>query len=515
MPTAAAIADRIARLPLWAATALAAPAGALGVLAMAPYGLWWLLIPSLTLLVWLVEGARTDGRAFLVGWAFAFGFHLFGLTWIAHAFRVEADLYAWMIPFVVTGLPAGLALFAGLGVLVYRWIRPAGPWRFLGFAAAWTAAEWLRGHLLTGFPWNLAAYAWVDVPAIQQAAAVVGIYGLTLVTVAAATAPAALLPAAPGGSPKRAMIPIGAMAALVALIWAGGERRLDGSQVADVPGVVLRIVQPSIPQELKWQPEHRAAVFGEHLKLTGAPGADAVTHAIWPEAAPPFLLDEVPDALAAIADFAPPGGVLTGSPRRSDGAYYNSAFLVDAAGTARLLYDKHHLVPFGEYVPLRDLLPLDTLVAQRGGFESGPGPLTVRVPGLPPVSILICYEAIFPGAVTPRGERPGWLLNLTNDAWFGNGYGPHQHFAIVRMRAVEEGLPLLRAANTGISAVIDPYGRVLETLELGRVGVLDTTLPEALPPTLYARFGDGGAAGLVLLAFAAGLAGRRRGRERD
>lgn len=510
MPPVDALADRIRRLPLWAAIVLAIPAGALGVLAMAPYGHWWVLVPSFTVLVWLVEGARSDGRAFLVGWAFAFGFHLFGLTWVAHAFRVEADLYAWMIPIVVTGLPAGLALFAGLAAIAYRRLRSAGAWRILGFAAMWTAAEWLRGHVLTGFPWNLAAYAWVDVPGVQQAAAFVGSYGLTLLTVAAAAAPAVLLPAIPGVPRGRPAIPIAAMAALVALIWAGGEMRLGRGAVADVPGVTLRIVQPSIPQELKWRPEHRAAIFAEHLRLTAAPGADAITHAIWPEAAPPFLLDEVPEALAAIAEIAPPGGVLTGSPRRDGDAYFNSAFLVDSDGRADLLYDKHHLVPFGEYVPLRDLLPLDTLVAQRGGFESGPGPRTVQVPGLPPVSILICYEVIFPGAAAARGERPGWLLNLTNDAWFGDGYGPRQHFAIARMRAVEGGLPLVRAANTGISAVIDPYGRVLETLSLGRVDVLDTALPEALPPTLYARLGDWTTLGLIVLALAISLVGRRR-----
>ena len=275
-----------------------------------------------------------------------------------------------------------------------------------------------------------------------------------------------------------------------------------------VPGVRLRLVQANIPQRQKWQPQLRAGHLQRHIALSRQASANPPTHVIWPEAAVPFFLanDEVVRAAAATA--VPRGGVLiTGSPRRSsdngDGRFWNAAHAITGDGQIVASYDKAHLVPFGEYVPLRGVLPIDKLVPGQGDFTPGAGRQTIAIPGLPPVSPLICYEAIFPGAAARSDDRPGWLLNLTNDAWFGTFAGPQQHFAIASARAVEEGLPLVRAANTGISAIIDPYGRPVATLGLGMEGVIDSGLPRALEnSTPYARWGNlipGGLLAIVAL----------------
>jgi apolipoprotein N-acyltransferase len=283
--------------------------------------------------------------------------------------------------------------------------------------------------------------------------------------------------------------------------------------------VRLRIVQANIPQRQKWIPELRAGHLQRQRAMSrqSSPNSSArpPTHVIWPETAAPFFLSDNDAARGAAAVAAPSGGALiTGAPRRGDGNFWNAAHVITGDGRIVASYDKAHLVPFGEYVPLRGILPLDKVVPGQGDFSAGAGRQTLAVPGLPPVSPLICYEAIFPGAVARRDARPGWLLNLTNDAWFGTFAGPQQHFAIAATRAVEEGLPLVRAANTGISAVVDPYGRPVAMLGLGVEGVIDSGLPRALPTlTPYARSGNVVPAGLLgliaLLVVALRVCGRR------
>jgi apolipoprotein N-acyltransferase len=278
-----------------------------------------------------------------------------------------------------------------------------------------------------------------------------------------------------------------------------GAARLAGADSGTVPGVVLRLVQPNIPQAEKGDSDLWLDQFALYLEMSAAPGAAAVTHVIWPETAVPYFLDRDANARRAVAAVAPPGGaVITGAPRVSgtgdDVRYWNSLQAVTAEGVVAASYDKAHLVPFGEYVPLRDILPIDKVTPGQIDFSAGPGPRTLDLPGVPPVSPLICYEAIFPGAVVAGnadGQRPAWLLNVTNDAWYGQTAGPHQHFAIAQTRAVEEGLPLVRVATTGISGVVDPYGRITARLELGQRDLVDTTLPVALSsPPPYARLGD-------------------------
>jgi apolipoprotein N-acyltransferase len=485
--TVAPIAAGLGGLAGWRRALAGFLLGAAGAAALPPVHALPLLIAAFTGLLWLIDGAGGGRRAFWDGWWFGFGFHVPGLYWIANALLVDGTRFLWMLPFSLAGLPAVLAVYAGLvGWAVHR-LRTAGAARVLALAALWTLAEWLRGVLFTGFPWNLVGYAWTVSDAVLQVTALAGIHGLGFLTVWVAAMPALLAGRASRGPRARRWV---ALAALVlALVWMGGAVRLATAAAETVPGVMLRIVQAGIAQHHKWQPELRLAHFRRHLELSAQPGPARVTHVIWPETAAPYFLAEEPDALAAIGRIVPAGGLaILGAPRleRGPGAavrLWNSLQVVDGAGAIVATYDKAHLVPFGEYVPLRAILPIDKVAFGMTDFSAGPGPLTLPLPGLPPMGPLICYEAIFPAAVVGPGRRPAWLVNVTNDAWYGNSSGPYQHFAMARVRAVEEGLPLVRAANTGISGVIDAYGRITARLDLGQSGVLDTPLPAALTPT--------------------------------
>lgn len=521
-----AIAAKLGRLTGWRRLLVAALLGCLAAFAMPPADLWAAFIVAMTAMVWLLDGASAGGvsrgralrRAFGVGWAFGFGYFLVGLVWVAEAFLVDADQFAWMIPFAVTALPAGLAVFWGAGTALAMLSWRPGPGRIFALAAALAATEWLRGHIFTGFPWNAPGYAVAGLAPLSQLAALVGVYGLSLFVVLVAATPA-LLADRPARAVPRISVVVAAML-LVAAGWAFGDRRLAGARDGDAGAPMLRIVQPSIPQRDKWKPELRAEIFARYLALSNKPTAQApgglrdIDVLIWPESAIPFLLEERPDALRAVASLLPDGTVLiTGAIRReatgtavdARSRLYNSVLVLDDAASVRGRYDKWHLVPFGEYLPFeRWLEPLGfrQLVTVPLSFSFGEGPETLEVDGLPPVGPLICYEAIFPGRVADPGRRPGWLLNVTNDAWFGTSMGPYQHFAQARFRAIEEGLALVRAANTGISGIVDPYGRVERRLGLNQTGVIDGPLPRALEPTVYSRIGDWGLLALVIAAWA-------------
>ncbi|ALA17329.1 MULTISPECIES: apolipoprotein N-acyltransferase [Chelatococcus] len=526
----------------WRRRLTAFAAGALAALAMPPFGLWPILFISLPLAVWLIDGAggRTPTRTVLaaaaIGWWFGFGYFLAGLWWLGAAFLVEADEFAWALPLGVLGLPAGLAFFYALGFGLARLIWSPGPARILAFAAGLAVAEWLRGHILTGFPWNSLGMALGQQQHLAQVASLVGLYGLTVLAAAILAAPATL--ADDGGRWRRAGPSVAGLVILAAM--AGyGLWRVPTAPSPTVPGVALRIMQPNLPQDAKFRPDNREAILNRYLALSdngpaaqgagvtpagAARGMDGVTHLVWPESAFPFLLARDPDALGAIAALLPPGAVLvTGAARAMEPLpgetslrFFNAVQVVDDEGRITGIYDKVHLVPFGEYLPLDGLLRrlgLRQFVHAPGGFEAGRERTVLPVPGLPPVAALICYEAIFPGAVLPQdGTRPGVLLNVTNDAWFGETPGPYQHMAQARLRSIEEGIPLVRAANTGISAVVDGYGRIIASLPLGTEGVLDAPLPEALSPTIYARLGDVVFWFFTLSVAAGAMTARRRGR---
>jgi apolipoprotein N-acyltransferase len=497
--TIESLALRAAALAGWRRYGLAALLGVLATLALPPIYATPLLVPAFALLLWLQDGIITGRAAFALGWWFGFGFFLTGLYWVGISMTVDIVRFGWMIPFATGGLSAGLAIFPGLAVLLLFHSRATGAGRAFALAAAWTALEWVRGHVLTGFPWNLVGYTWTVADAPIQFASVAGIYGLSLLTVAIAALPAA------GYGPKRSgrpWPPVIAALSLAVALWVGGAARLAGALSSMVPGVTLRLVQPNIAQEIKWQPERIRDNLLELVALSAGPGYEHVSDLVWPETAVPFDLASEPQLKEGLARIVPKGGLLlTGADRKAvaepavaDGShsvhFYNSFAALDETGRIVGSYDKFHLVPFGEYVPMRNVLPIDKVTPGRVDFSAGPGPRTLALPHLPPVSPLICYEAIFPDEVSESRDRPRWLLNITNDAWFGNSSGPYQHFESARLRAVEEGVPLVRVANTGISGVVDAYGRVVDRLGLGRKGVIDATLPTALPDgTVLSRHG--------------------------
>jgi len=502
------VAQGLAHLRPWLRYLYAFGLGALLTLTLAPLHIVPVLVISFTGLVWLLDGAAGDPRpsrsAFWIGWWFGFGYHLFGLYWIGFAFMVDAASFAWMIPFAVTLMPAGLALFfAAAAVLAIKMWTTDGT-RVLALVFALGLAEWLRGHILTGFPWNLPAYAWGDWPGLAQSASFLGAYGLTLVTLFVGAALAALVPrrsSKPNLTAWDLAMPLAALT-LMLVLAIGGSVRLAASERATVPGVTLRLVQPSVPQKEKWIPENRDDIVATYLTMSAAPPVDPasgkITHLIWPEAALPMFLNAHPEVRQAIGEMLAPGQhLLTGSARYDFDAdnkprFYNSVQLFSDGGEILATYDKYHLVPFGEYLPLEPVLSaigLKKLTAGAGGYTPGPGPRALPVPGAQAMMPLICYEAIFPGRM-PRPVRPAWLLNVTNDAWYGNTSGPRQHLVQSRFRAIEQGLPLIRSANTGISAVIDGYGAIWSQIDLNEIEVLDSPLPAQLSPTIYSQFGD-------------------------
>lgn len=487
---------------------LAFLAGALTTFGFAPFDFVPVLLASFTCLVWQIDAVGDAPKPFraaaAVGWWFGFGYHVAGIHWIGFAFLVDAQTHGWMIPFVAIAMPGGLALFTALFGTLARVLfdQVSGQARVAGFAVLWMVFEWLRGNILTGFPWNLAGYTWASILPVAQTASVIGIYGLSLLTVMLAASPAALTTRKDGVFVRaRAGVIAPALCfGLVVLAGLWGQARLLSATPGTVEGVRLRIVQPSIPQREKWKPENRGPIFREYLELTARQGGGGdITHVIWPESAIPFLLGRTPGALEATGRSLIPGKVLlTGAARMDEDlgspTYFNAVHMINSTGAIVDTYDKYHLVPFGEYLPFQGLmsrLGLKQLVEAAGGFNSGPGPRSFDVPGAGRVMPLICYEAIFPGRVSRGpGPRPDWLLNVTNDAWFGTTTGPRQHLAQARFRAIEEGLPLVRSANTGISAIVDAHGRIEARLGLGRSGVLEGPLPAPLAPTLYARWGD-------------------------
>jgi apolipoprotein N-acyltransferase len=522
------LADRVVLAWGWRRALIASVAGALSALGLAPFDAWPVLFLTFPVLVWLTDGAaggRLGGvpSAMIAGWWFGFGYFLAGLYWVGNAFLVDARTFGWLLPFAVVALPAGMACYTALGLGVARlmWLR--GPRRLIVLAVALTAAEWLRGVLFTGFPWNAFGYALTGPLALAQSASLVGVWGLTFVAVAVFASPAVL--ADDRNDTRRPWLPVALSAALLVAMAGYGAMRLSRTPTVFVDDVRLRIMQPNLQQDEKFNYGAKQRVMERYLDIsdrsTGpqTTGVRDVSHLIWPESAFPFVLTHEPDALAQIASLLPQGTVLiTGAVRAPELApgekltrAYNSIYAIGHDGSILSVYDKVHLVPFGEYLPFQPFLEslgLQQLTKVRGGFIPGARRRAMSVPGAPRFLPLICYEIVFPGGVVPRGERPGWMLNLTNDGWFGISSGPYQHLQQARVRAIEQGLPLVRAANTGISAVIDPLGRTVNALPLGTEGVLDASLPRRIDPTPYAQAGDG--ALVLILAGGTILVLRRR-----
>jgi apolipoprotein N-acyltransferase len=514
----------LAGLNSWQRFLLATVLGALSTLAMPPWHmvpLLWFTIPTL---LWMLNAARTRLQSALLGWGFGFGHFAVGLNWIANAFYVDAETHgAFAVPAV-----AGLCAIFGVYIAVVTLITHAVPQhrnpkitaalRAFAFALAWAVVEWVRGWLFTGFPWNPMGSVWAAWPAMIQITTVIGTLGLGLFTVAAAAAVSIF---GSGQNARSAWIAGLAPTALLVLFGVFGAMRLSGAEVTMVPGINLRLVQPNIAQADKWRPGLRDQHFMDHIRLSAMTGVERVTHVIWGEAAIAYRLDRDDVRRKLATEILPQGAMLiTGVPRDGRDAngveeIYNAMVIARADNSVAAVYDKTHLVPFGEYLPLRGLIPFRKLTEGTMDFSAGPGRTTLAVDNTPPFSPLICYEAIFSGAVTgpptADGQRPRWLLNITNDSWFGDSSGPRQHLAEARLRAAEEGLPLVRVANTGISAVIDPYGRLLGQIPLNERGILDAPLPDApADRTIFNRLGNAVPLSLIFLGILAWIGFWRR-----
>jgi apolipoprotein N-acyltransferase len=504
----------------WRRFLLAFVAGALSALSFAPYGIFPLLLLGFALLVLLIDGARAQKRplwsAAFVGWTFGFGQFLAGFYWVGYAFMVDASAHAWQIPIVEFCLPGGMALYIGAACALACWLwRPGWP-RVFVLAICYALGEWLRGHLLTGFPWNLPAYGWAASLGVLQSVALFGSYGLSLLTVLLGASLALLCEA----NVRRAWIVPAAMTALFVAFWVGGDVRLARHPTVDVPNVHLRLVQPDVPQAQKYLPRDRLRNWRRLIDLSIVKNGPQPTLIIWPEAAPPFLLAREPEALDDIALLTGRDKVLIAGAARvevnspTDYHFFNSLYIFGHGGRLLATYDKFHLVPFGEYLPLKSLfeaIGIAKVVDTPGDFVAGAGPKTFDVPGAPPVTPLICYEILFPDEIEAT-RRPGWFVNVTDDSWFGppSSSGPYQHLLTARVRAIEQGLAVARDANTGISAVIDPLGRITAILGAGKMGAIDAGLPRALPPTPYSRFGEWMFLALLLACAVAAWLGERK-----
>lgn len=495
---------------------LALLAGAGTAFAHPPFGVLIGLL-GYPLLMILSERSDTVRGAFWMGWLAGFAYFFVGCWWVAEAFFVNPE-QAWMAPFAASLLPAGLGLFWGTAAALYRRFAPIGSVRVLLFAALFCAAEWLRGHVLTGFPWNPAGATWKAGGGMSQFASVVGVYGLSLITVAATSAFAPLI----GPGLKRSRLISAGLGAL-ALISVGvfGAVRLAQSDL-QFTDTVVRLVQADVKQETKWSPETYRSIVDRYVQLTAQPtdkpGGKTPNVIVWPEGSLPASANDVfasEDARAIAAAVRPGQTLLVGlargqiDPTAPDGArYYNSLFALSGEGQAGLrvaaVYDKHRLVPFGEYLPLGSIMTsigLRSLVHMPSDFSAGPKPEPISIPGAPRAQILICYESLYPGFTPGAAGRPDWIVNASNDAWFGATSGPRQHLNLASYRAIETGLPIARATPTGISAMIDPWGRIVDgqKLEPGVMGVIDAPLPQPAGITPYGRFGDW-AFGIALLA---------------
>lgn len=494
------------------AAALALAAGLLGALGQAPFNLWWLSVPGFALILILLRRSDSPRQSALIGWAAGTGYFALTLVWIIEPFLINAARHGWMAPFALVGMSAGLALFWGLA----GWITHRLGASALACIASFAAVEVARSYVLTGFPWALPGHIWIDTPVIH-AAALFGHHGLTLLTLTAAAGLVLLL------TPARRWWGVAGLALVAAVgLWGGTVIRHDTGAAQPIPAdrPIIRMVQPNAPQHLKWDRDAIPFFFQRQVDYTAAPTdipdrprPDLI---LWAETALSVLLENAEPELTAIAAAADGVPVVLGIQRFVGQRTYNSALYLDQGGVIRAIYDKHRLVPFGEYMPFGEVMArfgIHGMAASRGGgFSVGPGARLMGLGALGQALPLICYEAVFPEVIHAAPARPDFLMQITNDAWFGEFSGPYQHLAQARLRAVEQGLPMVRVANTGVSAMIDPLGRITASLPLNTAGWLDAALPAPLPPTLYARTGEGPVLALIaaLLMIAAGLRLHRR-----
>ncbi|MDY8107845.1 apolipoprotein N-acyltransferase [Fulvimarina sp. 2208YS6-2-32] len=510
------IAGRVVLAAGWRRALLAVLSGAFATLALAPVDFPFAGFVAFPVLVWLIDGTGVDVEAgalrrslrpFWTGWLFGFGYFVAGLWWLGAALLVDAGTFVWFLPLAVLGLPAVLAIFFGFAVALCRLVWSDSAWRILGLAACLGLAEWLRSWIFTGFPWNEIGVMAASHPVLMQVVSLVGVHGLTILAVIVFSVPAILLD-------NRGRWPMLGLATVLLVGQIGyGLWRLQDNPTFFDQTVVIQIVQPNIEQSLKWDPEIAGQNFDTLIEMTtskeaspGSPGGRAEGKAsaprrliVWPETAVPFVLTDRPEAISRLAQSLSEGETLIAGAARVDRSeagrqrVYNTVYVIDDEGTIKAASDKVHLVPFGEYLPFQDFLEslgVSSLVDMPGGFSAGPALEPVPLDGAPAFLPLICYEIIFPREVPVGDPVPGFILNVTNDAWYGATPGPYQHVRMATVTAVALGLPMVRSANTGISVVTDAVGREIGGLGLNRQGNLVSALPANAMVTPYRTYRD-------------------------
>ncbi len=462
--------------------------GGLCLLLFSPFDVWPLLFVLIPFLFIVLSAAPTARRAMWDGFSFGYGFFIFGTYWIAISLTVDSDKFAWLIPFSVFGLSALFALYFVLFSYCYHKLKSLSLIRNIFiFAVLWVVIEYLRSLGIFAFPWNLIGYSVASIPFLLQAASIVGIYGLSLLTMCMALAPLPLL-LQPSKKYSRGMLT--AVTACVIILCANALLTSPTPKSKKITRI--RIVQPNIPQVLKWDNDHVQSIFRTLGALSQIESEAAKPDIIiWPETAVPFTLRADSEWQRYMAQWVPDSGVIiTGAITEQNGGFRNALISLNRHAQRESEYAKRHLVPFGEFIPLRTVLPLEKIAPGPSDFARGTSNKALTLKNHPAFQPMICYESAFPWLAKSEGPRPDWLLTITNDAWFGDSPGPYQHFTMSRVRAVEQGLPIIRVGNTGISAAIDADGKVLRTLKLGEQGIIDVALPAPKTNTLYAHYGE-------------------------
>lgn len=456
-------------------------AGIVSVLGFPPMNQWMAFVLSLAFLIRFLLTSATLKQKMIGGFFFGFAQGAVSMSWLINALMIDSGQFILLAPLVPLGMGLLFGIFFAFPAGISTYAR--SPFKkILAFATGMSLFEWIRSWFLTGFPWNLSGSVFMEQEALLQSASVFGIYGLTFLACLIAGG-IALLPR---------IKPLIYITLFIAMIEFIGAVRLWSANPTNVWGVTLRLVQPNIPQTLKWDPTKSEEHFNRLIRLSKENNT-SVTHVIWPESAVDFAVNvNHGERIRTMSALRQGSSLILGGmnlKQTRPPKIANSIFVLNDLGDITAVYDKSHLVPFGEYVPLGNFLPIRKIVPIGPDFVRGTGPRTIQIDKAPPAGMTVCYEIIFSGQVTDPNNRPAWLINVTNDAWYGQSAGPYQHFAMARLRAVEEGVPVVRSANSGISAVIDPYGRVPHYLDLGKSGILDAPLPNAIPATLYAQTG--------------------------
>lgn len=469
--------------------------GVLSITALPPYFCFPILFLTLSGLFYLLQNAQTSKDWFKLGYWFGFGFYAFGLAWIGNALLIDAKTFGWLYPIVLMACGGFFGLFIALPASLSFYFKNIYA-RYLSFSALWVIFEWIRSFIFTGFPWNLLGTTLAFSPQTMQLASVIGTYGLSLLVLLTCISPTLWLC---NKNCKNASLSLGIISVLIILNLGYGFWRVNSLGDSQESDIKIRLVQPSIPQTMKWSPVSLDENLNKYIALSREKGLEDIDFVIWGETASPFPLDYDNYYRELVTNaISQKGHLITGSLRyeADENNFYqplNSMFILNKHGVIEAHYDKSHLVPFGEYIPFREYLPqwVRPITNTIANFKAGTGLQNIKIADYPSLGALICYEVIFPAQVVSKNQKPQWLINLTNDGWYGNSAGPYQHLVSAQMRAVEEGITIIRAANTGISAVIDRLGTIRHSLGLNQEGFLDAYLPQALEtPTIYGKYSN-------------------------